>query len=118
MNRFVLHAHRMTSSCFSDGRTAILTGCAAAPEPDAAKNKTGVSNDDVRVVRFEGKQKHRGLMSVLPLAWDEYDSILEETTVNGIQIYFPVAGKAGAVITGNDQSAVNKKDYSGTAQRV
>ena len=42
----------------------------------------------------------------------EYDSILEETTVNGIQIYFPVAGKAGAVITGNDQSAVNKKDYS------
>ena len=112
MNRFVLRASHDTKLLF--GRANSYLNRLRCGMGLMLQNKTGVSNDDVRVVRFEDvKQKHRGLMEAF-CRWlgIEYDSILEETTVNGIQIYFPVAGKAGAVITGNEQSAVNKKDYS------
>lgn len=112
MNRFVLRGSHDSKLFF--GRARSYLGRLRCGMGLMLENKAGIPADDVRVVRFEDvKQKHRGLMEAF-CRWlgIEYDDILEETTVNGIQIYFPVAGKAGAVITGNDQSAVSKKDYS------
>lgn len=112
MNRFVLRGSHDSKLFF--GRARSYLGRLRCGMGLMLENKAGIPADDVRVVRFEDvKQKHRGLMEAF-CRWlgIEYDDILEETTVNGIQIYFPVAGKTGAVITGNDQSAVSKKDYS------
>lgn len=112
MNRFVLRGSHDSKLFF--GRANSYLNRLRCGMGLMLQNRSGVPKDDVRVVRFEDvKQKHRGVMDAF-CHWlgIEYDSILEQTTVNGIQIYFPVAGKTGAVITGNDQSAVNKKDYS------
>ena len=87
MNRFVLRGSHDSKLFF--GRANSYLNRLRCGMGLMLQNKTGVSMDDVRVVRFEDvKQKHRGLMEAF-CRWlgIEYDSILEETTVNGCLLY-------------------------------
>lgn len=71
--------------------------------------------DNVKVIRFEDlKYKPEKTMKSLCHWLDiPYRSILLSTTLNGILIYFPTYTKDGVkYITGNDTSAIGKKDFS------
>ena len=72
--------------------------------------------ENVKAVRFEDlKYNNRSTLENL-CRWlgIEWDEILTKTTLNGIEIYFPVTveGKV-EYITGNDTRTVNQRDYTG-----
>jgi len=78
--------------------------------------KNEINNDKViRVIRFEDVKRGEEYMRVICDVLDiPYNDCLLETTFNGIQIYFPTSDNSGKsiVITGNDKTAVKRKDFS------
>lgn len=77
------------------------------------KKKKGY--DNVKVIRFEDlKYRQKDTINALCKWLDiPYMDILMTTTLNGITIYFPTYTKDGVkYITGNDKSAISKKDFS------
>lgn len=71
--------------------------------------------DNVKVIRFEDlKYNTQRTMKTLCKWLDiPYMDILLSTTLNGVVIYFPTYTKDGVkYITGNDTSAIGKKDFS------
>ena len=77
------------------------------------QRQKGIEN--VRVIRFEDL-KYESVNTLKALCrWMEipYTDSLRHTTLNGQEIYFPVYTADGVkYITGNDTSAVGKKDFS------
>lgn len=68
----------------------------------------------VRVVRFEDlKRRRRQTMQAL-CQWlgMEYNSCMQEATVNGIPIYFPASPEGSRVYGTDSLSAVEQRDYS------
>ena len=78
--------------------------------------KNEQNNDKtVRIIRFEdvkrGEEYMRKVCSILDIP---YNDCLQTTSFNGVEIYFPTTDNTGKtiVITGNDQTAVKRKDFS------
>ena len=69
----------------------------------------------VRVVRFEDvKREEHYMKAVCSVLNIPYDDCLQETSFNGIPVYFPTTDSSGKaiVVSGNDQTAVRRKDFS------
>lgn len=71
--------------------------------------------DNVKVIRFEDfkLQPKKAMKSLCKWLQIPYLDILQHTTLNGIEIYFPTYTESGVkYITGNDTTAVERKDFS------
>lgn len=70
---------------------------------------------NVKAIRFEDLkfQPEQTMQSLCRWMEIPYLDLMLSTTLNGIQIYFPTYTEKGLVyITGNDTTAVNRKDFS------
>lgn len=77
------------------------------------EKKPGYNN--VRVIRFEDLkyQSEATMKSLCRWLKIPYEEILSSTTLNGVEIYFPVYTECGVkYITGNDTTSVGQKDFS------